>query len=95
MDTLDPEAFNHFKEIPCDKCGSVSSYSPEIAAKVTECFGCQCKRLEKMEIACVCGWKGNYFQQNATDDLRGRLCPDCNKPGYQEMTSPLSDFPAH
>jgi len=87
---LDPTAFNHFKEIPCDKCGSVCSYSnPE---EVTECFGCQCKRLEEMVIKCECGWTGNYFEQAIEFDspkaksgrLDHRSCPKCGKKRHAE-----------
>lgn len=41
---INPNQFNHFKEIPCDKCGSVVMYDPCVVADVTECFGCLCKK---------------------------------------------------
>lgn len=89
MSELDESAFNHFVDIPCDKCGTVSSYSnPE---EVTECFGCICKRLDEMEVKCDCGWSGKYhdqklaFQIGGDDgDLNSRFCPMCHKKGYSE-----------
>jgi len=77
MQKLDESAFDHFKEIPCDKCGSISSYSnPE---EVTECFGCKCKRLHENEVHCKCGWHGMWFEDMVYDnELQGR-CPTCNE----------------
>lgn len=83
MDSIDPNQFRHFVEIPCDRCGTVSSYSPDVVNDVTECFGCKCDRLHKMEIECQCGWKGNYFDQSA-QDLTKRFCPNCGREGYNE-----------
>lgn len=78
--------FAHFKDIHCDKCGSVSSYSPHVIDDVVECFGCKCNRLEAMTITCECGWTGNYFEQENTPDLSKRICPVCLKDGYNEPT---------
>lgn len=86
MSDLDPEAFNHFKEIPCDKCGSVCAYSnPE---EVTECFGCKCKTLEENDVHCKCGWHGRWFKDVPYDEnLQGR-CPKCNELIDQKTANP-------
>lgn len=78
MSELDSSQFDHFKEIPCDKCGSTASYSPDVIDDVVECFGCECKRLEETEINCKCGWKGNHFDL-ALDGLNHKFCPVCGK----------------
>jgi len=75
---LDPSAFEHFKEIPCDKCGTVSSYSPETIADVKECFGCLCKRLDENDVHCPCGWKGRWFKDVKHDENLQALCPKCD-----------------
>lgn len=84
MKTLDEDQFSHFKEIPCDKCGSISSYDPSIIDEVMECFGCKCKRLQEMQITCECGWTGNYFEQLRVDLDKPSVCPKCFKLGHNE-----------
>lgn len=62
MSEIDPSAFDGFVQIPCDKCKTVSCYSPDIVNSVTECFGCKCDRLHKYEVHCPCGWHGKWFE---------------------------------
>lgn len=74
---IDESAFNHFVEIPCDKCKTLSSYAPDAVKDVTECFGCKCERLEKYEVHCSCGWHGKWFEDMPHDENLQNLCPKC------------------